>query len=133
MIFLPLILNDSEINYTESFNRIEMSITVSQPAYIIVSQSFNSYWTLTGSNSSTFIDFLNVSAVQVNTGMYKIDATFSASDQTYYLYAAFFSALALTSILIYSYSKHKKTLLNISKTALIVFWFFTYTFRVYSK
>ncbi len=115
-------LPDSQINYTESFNKIEISVNVSEPAYVILSQSYYPYWVLNnGGNSPAFIQFLNVSAFHVEEGTTIVNAVFSAADQTWDLYFCCFVPLVLLGLVIYADSKGKKRLFKLGLASLLVF------------
>ena len=123
--FSNISLPNAEINCTESFNRIEISANVSEPAYVILSQSYYPNWVLTNTgNSPAFMQFLNVSVVHVEAGVTTVNAVFSATDQTWYLYACCFIPLALLGLVIYADSKTKKELFKLGLASLLVFGVF---------
>ena len=47
---------------------MDMSVDVSEPAYVIVSQGQSSYWALDGAKTTSYVKFLNVSAFNVDEG-----------------------------------------------------------------
>src|SRR5665647_39593 len=120
-IFSRSILNDSQIIRTESFNRIEVSVAVSRPAYVILSQSYSPFWTFTGTNTRAFIELLKITAFKVDSGVHKVDAKFSAADQTMNLYVVFFIPLIVALVGFYAESKGQKRLLNLVLASLTIF------------
>lgn len=120
--FSKIYLPNAQINYTESFNRIEISVNVSEPAYVVLSQSYYPYWVLNnGGNSPAFVKFLNVSAFHVDAGTTTVNAVFSAADQTWDLYIGCFVPLVLLGLVIYADSKGKKRLFKLGLASLLVF------------
>jgi hypothetical protein len=113
-------IDTSEINFIKGFNTLQISGYTSQPAYIILSQSYSPQWT-TQPNTPAFTEGLNLTAFHVDTGNFKVDAYFSASDKTINLFILFFASLILAVSALYANAKVKKKTQKLTLFALLAF------------
>jgi hypothetical protein len=119
--FSKIEVPDAQINVTNSFNRIDISANISTPSYLVISQSYYPYWVFNNEeNSSGFTKFLNLTALQVDKGTYKVTAVFSVRDQTWNLYIACFVPLALIGLVLYADSKAKTRLFKVGLSSLFL-------------
>jgi hypothetical protein len=115
------ILPQAQINYTQSFNKIQVSGNTSEPAYLVISQSYYPYWAVKdGADPTGFVNFLNVTALEVGRGTFNVTATFSVGDQTQNLYIAFYVPLVFVGLAFYADSKAKKNLFKLALSLLFV-------------
>jgi hypothetical protein len=114
------ILPDAQISCTQTFNKIQLSGNLSQPAYVVISQSYYSYWAVNNGDQTTFTNFLNLTAIETGRGAFNATATFSVGDQTQYLYIAFYIPLFLLCVLFYADWKNKKALFQVASSLLVV-------------
>jgi hypothetical protein len=120
--FENLIIPQAEISSTESFNKLDVSANVSEPAYVVLSQSYYPYWVINNSsNTPAFTKYLGVSALHVDSGATKETLVFSVADETWKLYSGFFTPLTLAGIVIYASSKSKKKVFNLALSALLTY------------
>jgi hypothetical protein len=116
------ILPQAQINYTQSFNKIQVSGNTPEPAYLMLSQSYYPYWAVNnGGDSTGFVNFLNVTALEVGKGTFNVTATFSVGDQTQNLYIAFYVPLVFVGLAFYADSKAKKDLFKLALSLLFVY------------
>jgi len=112
-------LPDAQISYTQGFNEIQLSGNLSEPAYVVISQSYYPYWAVNNGDQTTFTNFLNVTALEVSQGTFNATATFSVGDQTQNLYIAFYIPLISVGLLFYADWKAKKGLFRLASSLLI--------------
>ena len=118
--FSKIVVPDAQINVTNKFDEIEISANVSEPAYVVLSQSYYPYWALNNqTNLTSFVKLLNLTALQVDKGTYNVTAVFSVRDQTWNLYIACFVPLALIGLVLYADSKAKIRLFKIGLSSLL--------------
>lgn len=87
--------SNATVNFTQDFNHIKLSGNLSQPVYIVISQAYNPFWVQANNGTAAFTKCLNVTAYQADRGAFKVEAIFSAADQTSNLYVVFAIALFL--------------------------------------
>jgi hypothetical protein len=119
--FSQQLINDSQISVIKDFNRMNISVNVSQPAYVILSQGYNPSWNVRSTNTGTFIEILNLTAFQINSGSYNFSASYHDADRTMYVHTTFTILLALSCICLYANAKNKRELLTISLATLFLF------------
>jgi hypothetical protein len=119
--FSNSILNDSQVSLTEGFNRMEIFVNTTQPAYVVVSEAYSPYWSLAGTNTQAFTEFLNVSEFQAKPGIEKVNLNFSVADQTTNLYMGILVPLSLCCMLFYAEAKGKKKIFKLGLILLVFF------------
>jgi hypothetical protein len=118
--FGNLTLPQAKVSCTKSFNRLDVSANVSEPAHIVLSQSYYPYWTVNNSsNTPAFKEFLGVSAFDIGNGTTNETAVFFVANQTWNLYVGFLVPLVLLGIVIYARAKSKKNLFIMASATLL--------------
>lgn len=112
--FTEMLIDNATVNFNQDLNNIELSGSLPEPAYIVISQSYSSFWVQASNGTAAFTKFLNVTAYQADSGDFKVEAVFSAASQTMNLYAVFFTALILSSAALIAATLGKKAWLRLT-------------------
>lgn len=118
-----IVINNLEIGYNNSLNKIHFSIAVSEPAILVVSQAYYPYWIVSnnGVKISQFTPLFNITGLYLDEGTYYLTADFVVAYQANILYISSFASLLLICLMLYADSKRKHRLLNLNSIALFIF------------
>ncbi len=116
-------MSNAQIDYDQEYNKIHLSINISEAAYLVLCQAYYPHWIVTnnGIETSQFRPLFNVTGLHLDKGNYNLTAVFAVAYQANMLYIGAFISLLFVCVILYADTKRKNNLLNFSSGALIAF------------